>query len=690
MVSRNLKVLKMSREIKKNGLDGLLAALKTHHSLADYNLTLYENREDDRVMSCDGRLGLIAKNPIISEVVTPHLKNHILDVIKNKRPVVRRVKGGLFCFFVPVRVGREILCVVGEGVREKSIFVAELEDLCRASETDVFHMIEIIEALPVRTFEDVKLDVAELLKKIACFSDEMNHLSLTGRPRNQLASILRKISLVNEMKTSGEVVSLSGEVLKEIFSSVQVAIVLRDENNGSFSLRGINGPVGGTWSFPEKKLSLFIKPDSAVISVRLDKETGELFHLPEARKAACFSLEIQKITLGFIAVIDHEPDMLDEQLTRLLANRITAKLHTIKIEEEKRVVGSLSKSLMSLANILLFAESKEELYRNILEISANLVRASRGSIMLVDNNGRNLRIAFCKGMNWELARSITVEMGEGIAGGVAKSGMPLLVDDVEKDGRVRMANRPRFKSKSLLCVPLKFKEKTIGVLNLSDKENLERFTDSDLDMLASFADLASLMIERAWTLERSTMLEKLSVTDFLTGLYNHRFLRKRLEEELSRSARCKANVTVVFIDLDFFKIYNDLNGHLAGDAALRKTADILKSSVRDMDFVARYGGEEFCIVLPDTGKEEAELVAERIRREIELEKFLNEVKMPFGCLTASFGIATFPEDGHTYTSLLHSADLALYSAKTGGRNRIVLGRPAMANGNDRPLVPDGI
>jgi diguanylate cyclase (GGDEF)-like protein len=238
----------------------------------------------------------------------------------------------------------------------------------------------------------------------------------------------------------------------------------------------------------------------------------------------------------------------------------------------------------------------------------------------------------------------------------------------------------------LLCVPLKLKDKTIGVLNLSDKENLETFKESDLNMLASFADLASLMIERAWTLERSSMLEKLSVTDYLTGLYNHRFLRNRLEEELSRSVRNKSCVSLIFIDLDFFKTYNDLSGHLAGDAALKNTADILKASVRDMDIVVRYGGEEFCIVLPDTAKEEAAFVAERIRGEIEKEKFLNEENMPFGCLTASFGIAIFPEDGHTYTSLIHSADLALYSAKTGGRNRVVLGRPVFPNTENTPLV----
>jgi diguanylate cyclase (GGDEF)-like protein len=203
------------------------------------------------------------------------------------------------------------------------------------------------------------------------------------------------------------------------------------------------------------------------------------------------------------------------------------------------------------------------------------------------------------------------------------------------------------------------------------------FNESDLNLLASFANLASLMIERTWALERSFQLEKLSITDHMTGLYNHRFLRTRLEEELNRSTRNGLNLSVIFIDLDFFKVYNDISGHLAGDAALKKVAEILKVSVRDMDVVVRYGGEEFCIVLPDTSKKEAVHVAERIRQEIEKERFSNEENLPFGRLTASFGIASFPEDGHTFTTLIHSADLALYKAKAEGRNRVELGRPVL-------------
>ncbi len=680
----------MPGNINNKSLADLLISFKKNHFLSDFSLSLYGNQENDHSICSVNQCGLISNIPFLHGAVIPFLKNHILNVTKNKRPLIRRLNGGLLCFLIPVLTRSGIVCLVGEGVREKCINITELEDLCRTSKMDVFEMIEIIESLPVKSFEDVEQVAIEMQKILAGLVDKEISSTQIINTRNQIAFTLQKVSRIDAMNTFDEVVSLSEEILREFFCCSNIAIVLHDEKKGEFSVKGKGRQDGGAVSFPESKLSLFVEPGSTAKTIKLDKQAKELFHLPEACKATCFSLEKQGTVLGFLAVFDHDPDQLEEQLTSLLADKISAKLNMLKSDVERAMVGSLSQSLMSLTNILLFAENKEELYRNILEISADLVRASRGSIMLVDNNGKNLRIAFCKGMNWHVARSISVRMGEGIAGRVAKSGIPLLVDDVEKDDRVRMPNRPRFRSKTLLCVPLKLKDKTIGVLNLSDKENLEAFKESDLNMLASFADLASLMIERSWTLERTSMLEKLSVTDYLTGLYNHRFLRSRLDEELSRSVRNKKCVSVIFIDLDFFKTYNDLNGHLAGDSALKKTADILKDSVRDIDIVVRYGGEEFCVVLPDTTKEEAAFVAERIRGEIEKEKFLNEDNMPFGCLTASFGIATFPDDGHTYTSLIHSADLALYSAKTGGRNRVVLGRPVFPDAENTTPFPGEI
>jgi diguanylate cyclase (GGDEF)-like protein len=343
-----------------------------------------------------------------------------------------------------------------------------------------------------------------------------------------------------------------------------------------------------------------------------------------------------------------------------------------------------SNRLTSCANTLLLSETKEDLYNNILEIAADLSSACQGSVMLIDRNGADLRVVHAKGMSAEIARCSRVQMGVGIAGKVAKSGLPLLVKDVEKDPRIAMRNRPRFKSKSLISIPLKLNEKILGVLNLSDKENLATFGKSDLNRLTSFSTLASLMIERTHIIEEADHFERLSLTDPLTGIYNRRFLNNRIEEEINRSLHQGLEFTVLFIDLDFFKNYNDRFGHLAGDESLKKTAEIIKAALRGMDIVARFGGEEFCVLLPEASKHFALLVAERIREGIERERF-HSVDGLTGRLTASLGIASFPEDGSTLASLLHASDMAVYQAKMSGRNRFVAAQPPPV-GIQRPLI----
>ena len=502
--------------------------------------------------------------------------------------------------------------------------------------------------------------------------------SATDKTQKQLMSITHGLAQMDELNTVDELILFTGKLLKSIFNVSKIAVALRDEATAVYQAKGVCGLPEELGCISESQLSVFINPNVISKSCKFDNICKTLLPTVEACNVISFPLEAKDVFIGFIAFFDADLSPMDVQLVCLVTGRVVARIEQLKKKSELPPVCSLPGNLMSLTNTLVVAESKEELYENVLEIAAELVGASRGSIMLIGKSGRSLHIGFCKGMNLQLARSISIRIGDGIAGRVARSGLPLLIDDIENDSRIGMRNRPRFKTKSLLSVPLKLKDKTIGVLNLSDKDNLGIFSEADLHLLASFANLASLMIERAWTLEKSHKLEQLSVTDHLTGLYNRRFLRSRLEEELNRSARYGLPFTVIFIDLDFFKIYNDLCGHLAGDRALQKTADIIKSGVRDMDTVARYGGEEFCIILPGAEKSESVLVAERIRQGIEKEKFPNEGSLPFGRLTASFGIASFPQDGHTFTTLIHSADMALYRAKAEGRNRIMLGQPALA------------
>jgi len=168
------------------------------------------------------------------------------------------------------------------------------------------------------------------------------------------------------------------------------------------------------------------------------------------------------------------------------------------------------------------------------------------------------------------------------------------------------------------------------------------------------------------------VLKNLACRDGLTRLHNHRYFQDFLNFEIHRSLRNGEVFALIFADLDYFKKFNDANGHLEGDNLLRKMADILQKTVRRSDMVARYGGEEFVIVLPSTGKKNAAVVGEKIRRTVEIFPFEGRQSQPGGKVTISVGIAGFPEDGRDRAPLIQSADEAMYRAKKGGRNRVCL------------------
>ena len=166
-------------------------------------------------------------------------------------------------------------------------------------------------------------------------------------------------------------------------------------------------------------------------------------------------------------------------------------------------------------------------------------------------------------------------------------------------------------------------------------------------------------------------LRELAVTDGLTGLYNYRYFKEYFTQEIRRVLRHKKIVSLMMLDIDFFKQYNDTHGHLAGDQVLRTLAKLMIDNLRSIDVAARYGGEEFALVLPETDKKAARIVADKIKRLVQEYKFQNEETQPNGSITVSIGVASFPEDGEKMDNLINIADQRLYRAKADGRNRVV-------------------
>jgi diguanylate cyclase (GGDEF)-like protein len=162
-----------------------------------------------------------------------------------------------------------------------------------------------------------------------------------------------------------------------------------------------------------------------------------------------------------------------------------------------------------------------------------------------------------------------------------------------------------------------------------------------------------------------------ALIDELTGIYNRRALYKILDQEIKRAERFKHPLTIIMVDIDFFKVYNDNNGHLAGDLLLQRISKIMQSKIREVDTLGRYGGEEFLIILPETSHESAAIIAERIRKSVEESHFKGQETQPKGKMTISAGLVTFHGEYKSRQHLIHSADELLYQAKESGRNQLI-------------------
>jgi diguanylate cyclase (GGDEF)-like protein len=190
-------------------------------------------------------------------------------------------------------------------------------------------------------------------------------------------------------------------------------------------------------------------------------------------------------------------------------------------------------------------------------------------------------------------------------------------------------------------------------------------TKDDIRMLTMLANQAGLAIENSQLFELTV---ERAHSDYLTNLWNHGYFQYLLQTKVEETKANKSFLSLITIDIDDFKIYNDTLGHQAGDKILKDLALLLRNQSRKMDYVCRYGGEEFSIILPHTEKKEALLIAERIRMDVERYPFINEKIFPKKQLTVSLGVSTFPENGLSPAELITSSDKSLYQAKNKGKN----------------------
>jgi len=330
--------------------------------------------------------------------------------------------------------------------------------------------------------------------------------------------------------------------------------------------------------------------------------------------------------------------------------------------QELSVFHDVAKALTSSLNL-------DSVLQTIMQKMAEYFRPDTWSLLMVDETTDELYFAIAVGPAADSLKTLRLKMGEGIAGWVAKHGESLIVPDVYKEPRFakRIDEMTKWQTKSVICVPLRAKHRSLGVIQLINCP-METFGDNEMFFLNALCDYAAIAIDNARAVER---IQELTITDDCTGLYNARHLYKTLEAEVYRSARFGHEFSVIFIDLDHFKSVNDTHGHLVGSKLLAEVGYVIKTHLRLIDYAFRYGGDEFVILLPQTSKEAALIVARRLLEVMRLSEFMatEGLKLNVRC---SMGLATYPEDAKSAHEIIRQADEMMYSVKNTTRDNIAI------------------
>lgn len=330
---------------------------------------------------------------------------------------------------------------------------------------------------------------------------------------------------------------------------------------------------------------------------------------------------------------------------------------------------------------LIGEDGMNDVLEHIAKTAVLIAKADAVIIRDFDLKSGSLTIVKSYGLSKSYLSQPSIRLGEGVIGGVVADGKPFIHDDITHV--MNWSNKEDASREgigSVVSVPLKGKESSTGCITVIRKK-VDPFSEQEIFLLNMFGLQAS---EAMKIVKLVNSLQKQAMYDCLTNIYNKNALNTAFEKNLSISKRYSTTMSIIFIDIDNFKNFNDTHGHLLGDKLLCDFVQVLKRGCRKSDSIGRFGGEEFVILAPHTDKKRGLIFANKLRKAVEKSNFTGKGNSE-NSITFSAGVSTFPEDGDTIFNLLKKADNAMYQSKIAGRNRVT----AWTDEHDRLKLDEG-
>lgn len=351
----------------------------------------------------------------------------------------------------------------------------------------------------------------------------------------------------------------------------------------------------------------------------------------------------------------------DVQTLQTLANQVATSLQKARLYTRTQEHLRVMNTLQSISHAITSCLDVDKILNSVIQLLKDSFGYSYISVYLLEGD------VLCLGAQIGYPENTLVQempITAGVIGRTARSTEAQFVPNVDADPDFI---RAAYEVKSEIAIPLLKDEKVLGVINVESKD-VARLNENDVRLLEALAGAVAIAIDNA---RLHAEVKQMALTDVVSGLANRRAFEEVLQAEMVRASRYNHPISLIILDLDSFKEYNDNWGHPAGDVRLREIADLLRAKVREPDVAARYGGEEFAVILPNTAKSGAIRLAERLRKAAEESSpHRNGRQGPIAGYTISLGVATYPDDATSIEELLLAADNAELTAKRLGKNRV--------------------